>query len=336
LNSFVFWLLLSGVISWGLTGALRRYAVNHHWLDVPNERSSHNIPTPRGGGLAIVVTFCLGLVVLYLVNSLSLRFLLGYVGAGGAVAMIGFIDDRAHVSPLWRLLCHLVAAIWCLICLGTISSFSLFGYILDWQWVGYVISALMLIWILNLYNFMDGIDGIAASESIFIACCGWLFALLAGDNNMQLIAVLLLGASTGFLIWNWPPARIFMGDSGSGFLGMVLGMYAYHSILNGEVAFWSWLIIFGVFFVDASYTLIKRILNRQSWYQAHRSHAYQHAARRWGHLRVMLAVSAVNVLWLLPLAYLANVHRGWGGGLALLALLPLVVTANALRAGEKD
>lgn len=250
--------------------------------------------------------------------------------------MIGYLDDRAHVSPLWRLLCHLVAAIWCLICLGTISGFSLFGYVLDWQWVGYVISVIMLIWILNLYNFMDGIDGIAASESIFIAGCGWLFALLAGNNSMQLIAILLIGASAGFLIWNWPPARIFMGDVGSGFLGMVLGMYAYHSILNGDVAFWSWFIIFGVFFVDASYTLIKRIMSRQSWYQAHRSHAYQLAARQWGHLRVTLAVSVINVLWLLPLAYLANVHRNWGGGLALLALLPLVVIANALRAGVNE
>jgi len=333
-NTLLLWLVISCAISWVLTYLLRRFALYKNLLDIPNNRSSHTVPMPRGGGLAIVLTFSLGLVVLYISGGLSIRHLSGFLGAGGIVALIGFIDDRAHVSPLWRLLTHMCAAIWGVTSIGTISSFTLFGHTLELHWLGYALSVVILVWSLNLYNFMDGIDGIAASEAIFIADSGLLFATLAGNTSLQIVAILLIGATAGFLFWNWPPAKIFMGDVGSGFLGIVLGMFAYLTAKDGIVSFWAWLIIFGAFWIDATLTLLRRIFNGLTWYEAHRTHAYQHAAIKWGHLRVTAMLSVINILWLLPIAYLANIHRAWGGELALLALLPLAVIGILLKAGQ--
>jgi len=318
-----------------LTGLLRRYALKINLLDVPNSRSSHVLPIPRGGGMAIVLTFALGLVVLYIYKLLDVSVLLALVGSGVIVALIGFLDDHGHVPPFWRLVAHFCAVIWGLAWIGGLPTVTVFGFAMQLGWFGYIVVAVALVWLLNLYNFMDGIDGIAASEAIFIAGSGLIFTTLAGNTCLQIVAILLIGATTGFLIWNWPPAKIFMGDAGSGFLGMILGLFAYSSILNGNISFWSWLIIIGVFLVDATYTLIKRIIGGLVWYEAHRTHAYQHAASRWGHLRVTLSVSLINIIWLLPIAYLANVHREWGSELTMLALFPLVATAFLLHAGEE-
>lgn len=327
--------LLPGIaIAWILTGAIRHYSVRYHWLDIPNDRSSHTIPKPRGGGLAIAITFCIGLIALYIIEKIELRVLLAFLGAGGMVATIGYLDDRAHVSPLWRLLFHIIAAIWSLICIGAAPSISVFDCAV-WSGFVYIIAAIILVWVLNLYNFMDGIDGIAGSETIFIACSGILFTSFTGEIDMQLVAMLLVGATAGFLIWNWPPAKIFMGDVGSGFLGITLGIYAYWTILENAMSFWSWAIIFGIFIVDTTFTLFRRIIQREAWYEAHRSHAYQHAAKKWGHARVTLAVNLINLLWLLPIAYLSHVQRDWGLALTVLAFSPLVVLVLILGAGKK-
>lgn len=336
MGELILLLVLSGITSWFLTGMLRSYAIRKNLLDIPNDRSSHAVPMPRGGGLAIVVTVCLGSAILLVLDQLNSRYLYGFVGSGAAVALIGFMDDQGHVSPVLRLMVHGCAVIWGLYWLGGDLQLAIFGHVLELHWLGYLLLVVILVWILNLYNFMDGIDGIAASEAIFIAVSGLLFTSFAEDSSLQLVAILLIGATAGFLFWNWPPAKIFMGDVGSGFLGVVLGFYAYSLSLNGVVSFWSWLIVFGVFWVDATYTLLHRILNRAAWYEAHRSHAYQHAAMRWGHLKVTVVVSLINFLWLLPIAYLANIHRALGGELTLLALFPLVLMAFNLRAGKES
>lgn len=330
----VLWLLLAVVVSWMLTGLLRRYAASKNLLDIPNKRSLHAVPIPRGGGMAIVVTFLMGLVSLLIIRELNAQVLLGLLGAGALVAAVGFMDDHGHLSPKWRLLVHFSAAIWTLVWLGELPELTIFGHVLNLGWLGYAATAVALVWLLNLFNFMDGIDGIAASEAIFVAGSGLVFAILAAHTSLQLVAVLLIGATLGFLIWNWPPAKIFMGDVGSGFLGITLGIYAYWAMVDGVVSLWSWVIIFGVFIVDATFTLIRRIIQRRKWYEAHRSHAYQHAARRWGHLRVTVAVSLLNVMWLLPIAYISNIHREFGPILTVLAFLPLVVLVLLLRAGK--
>lgn len=312
---------------------MRLYALHKNILDIPNARSSHSTATPRGGGLAIVLCCLVGQLLLASFGKLDLSVLFAFVGAALLVALVGFIDDHGHIAPSWRLLVHFAAALWVLFWLGSLPPVPLFSTELSLGWLGNIAAVIGLVWLLNLFNFMDGIDGIAASEAIFVAGAGLLFASLAPHSELQWVAILIIGSTLGFLIWNWPPAKIFMGDVGSGFLGMVLGIYAWWSVGEGVTAIWTWLIIFGVFLVDATITLIRRFLQRLTWYEAHRSHAYQHAAARWGHRRVTIAVAVINVGWLLPIAYFSTVHANYGPVFALMALSPLVVLVFMLGAG---
>ena len=322
-------------ISWLLTAALHRYALHKKLLDIPNERSSHTIATPRGGGLAIVLTCLAGLLVLAILNGLTWSVLFAFLGAGILMALIGFIDDHGHIAPQWRLMAHFFAALWVLTWLGGLPQIAVFGEMIHPGWIGNTLGLIGLIWLVNLYNFMDGIDGLAASEAIFVAGAGLLFTFLGEQHEMQSVAVLLIASTLGFLIWNWPPAKIFMGDVGSGFLGMVLGIYAWWSVVEGIIPIWTWLILLGIFVVDATSTLIKRIFRGERWYEAHRSHAYQHASRRWGsHRKITMSVIIINMVWLLPLAWLATKMPIWGALFALIAYFPLLILAFYLRAGE--
>src|SRR5690606_17291136 len=199
-------------------------------------------------------------------------------------------------------------------------------------WFGHALAALYLVWLLNLYNFMDGIDGIASVEAICVALGGALVYLLSvsasgvAASGGWLPPVLLAAAVAGFLVWNFPPARIFMGDAGSGFIGIVLGVLSIQAAAMQPALLWCWLILLGVFVVDATQTLLRRLLRGEKVYEAHRSHAYQFAARACGrHLPVTLAVLALNVLWLLPVAVL--VALGWLDGALgmLIAYAPLLL-----------
>lgn len=326
--------IISAIFSLLLTGLIRRYASKSRLLDIPNERSSHSIPTPRGGGLAIAVTFVMGLLAVNAFYPFS-HIWIAFLGASILVALIGFIDDRGHIATQWRLIGHFVAAVWVLAWLGGFPPIQVFDDIYALGMLGNALIVIGLVWLLNLYNFMDGIDGIAASEAIFVASAGLFFAIITEHIHLQLVAVLLIGSTLGFLIWNWPPAKVFMGDVGSGFLGIVLGIYAWWSIAEGVLTIWSWLILFGVFTVDATVTLIRRFLQGMSWYEAHNSHAYQHAAQRWGHLSVTVTVTFINIFWLLPIAYISYQYRDLGPELTLLALTPLIVLAFILGAGKE-
>lgn len=328
--------VLALIGSYLLTGLLRKYAVKNNLLDIPNKRSSHIMATPRGGGAAIVISFMVGLVVLFGVGQLSLQVFAALLGAGVFVALVGFIDDHRHIPPQWRILVHSGAAVWVLLWLDSLPQITVFDNIIVPVFLIYLVAALVLVWLLNLYNFMDGIDGIAASEAIFVAFSGFIFAFISEHTGMKLVSLLLIGSTLGFLIWNWPPAKIFMGDVGSGFLGITLGIYAYWAVSEDVVSIWTWLIVFGVFLVDATFTLLRRFLQGLPWYKAHRSHAYQHAARRWGHLRVTVSVNLINILWLLPIAYFSNTYPQWGPYLVLLALSPPLVLVFLLGAGREE
>lgn len=331
--------VLLAVLAFVLTALLRRYALARSLMDVPNERSSHSIPTPRGGGVAIVLVYMLGLFVAR-ESGLEVAddVFWALVGAGGGTALLGFLDDHGHIAARWRLLGHFAAAIWVLYWLGGLPPLTLLGS--EWQlgWVGHVLAAFYLVWMLNLYNFMDGIDGIASCEAICVCLSAALLCLALGIDGGSLVLPLLLAAAVfGFLLWNFPPAKIFMGDAGSGFLGLVLGALSLQAGWVSPELLWGWLILLGVFIVDATYTLARRLLRGERVYEAHRSHAYQFASRRYRrHLPVTLAVVAINLLWLLPIAML--VVAGWVDGALglLLAYGPLGVLAWRFRAGMPE
>lgn len=292
-------MILAFCLSLLFTGMVRTIAQSQKIIDIPNERSSHKIPTPRGGGLAFVVLFLAGLSLLESTVHFSALFIPCALTAG-----IGFMDDRKHVPALLRLLMHLSASCFVVLCIGTIpvlfgESFRLPFFILS------IISILYLTWLLNLFNFMDGIDGLAALEAIAVLL-GMSF-IYAYDGQMTLVTSPLILASlvAGFLYWNFPPAKIFMGDVGSGFLGLCLGIFSLIAAQLNPHYFFAWLIMLGLFVVDASYTLIERLLKGEAIWQAHRSHAYQIAAQYWvSHRLVTLSFLVINFIWLFPLAFL--------------------------------
>ncbi len=319
-----------------LTGLLRFYALAHNLVDIPNERSSHLAPTPRGGGLAIVLTF-LGCLPL-LLQCLTLPVFFGVYGAGLGVAVIGFIDDHGHIPARWRLAAHFCGAGWALFCLGGLPPLPVFGVVVDFAWPGHLLAALYLVWLLNLYNFMDGIDGCAGIEAITVCLGGALVYTLAVPAGAGwAMPVLMLAAVAGFLCWNFPRARIFMGDAGSGFIGLSLGLFSVHAATAAPELFWCWLILLAVFVVDATVTLIRRVLRGEKFYEAHRSHAYQYAARKYGaHWPVSLVVGGINLFWLFPLAVMVAV--GWLDGVVgvLIGYGPLLWLSFRYKAGASE
>ena len=331
---------LVAALAWWLTGAMRRYALARQLLDVPNARSSHTQPTPRGGGVAIVTSFLLAVMGLALAGVIDRRLSVALLGAGGGCALLGFLDDHRHIAARWRLLGHFAAAGWALYFLAGAPSLTLSGQTLPTGLLADALAALYLMWLLNLYNFMDGIDGIAGVEAITVCLGAAVAAYLApGIVSATEIGVplLLAGAVAGFLVWNFPPARIFMGDAGSGFLGITLGILSLHAGATHPPLLWSWLILLGVFVVDATVTLLRRLLRGERVYEAHRSHAYQQAARRFGrHRPVTVAVATINLGWLLPIAAWVT-SGGLDAGLGmLLAYTPLLALALWFRAGQPE
>ncbi|MGN4051347.1 MraY family glycosyltransferase [Pseudomonas sp. SM4] len=334
----VWWLLLAGfVISWCGTLFLRRYAVAQSLMDVPNERSSHSVPTPRGGGVAIVVAFILLLPFLYGLGFLDLNLLYGLLGSGALVAIVGFADDHGHIAARWRLLGHFVAAVWALYWMTGLAPLSVFGASIDFGWSGTVLASVYLVWMLNLYNFMDGIDGIASVQAVFVCLASCFVSWMVGSDATLWAALLLSFAVAGFLFWNFPPAKIFMGDAGSGFLGIVLGVLSLYSAWSSANLIWCWLILLGVFVVDATMTLLIRLSRKEKVYQAHRSHAYQFAARKYAsHKVVTFGVAAVNLFWLFPIAIMVGLEFFDGIFGVVLAYIPLVFLAIKFNAGKGE
>ncbi len=328
--------ILLFVLAWVLTALVRAVARRANLIDVPNARSSHQQPTPRGGGVAIVASLAAATPWLAGADPASTRLAVDIIPAALVVAAIGFVDDRWQL-PAWpRAVVHAMAGAWILYRLPSLPVVEIFGVNFGAGAVGVALALLYLVWATNLFNFMDGTDGIAASQVILISVGAAVLQSLHLGSTAWLGPVLVACCCAGFLAWNWPPARIFMGDVGSGFLGLLIAGMTLVYALEAPVLFWVWLILQGAFLVDATTTIIRRFARGQRVTQAHRNHAYQHLARRVGHGRVMLVYGAVVVFWLFPLAYLV-LRSNLDGLLGLvLAYVPLVVGAFSLRAGIPD
>ncbi|MCG7865971.1 MAG: glycosyltransferase family 4 protein [Candidatus Thiodiazotropha taylori] len=344
-------LILSALLTW----LLRHYALQQGLMDNPNARSSHLMATPRGGGLAFVLVY-LGLLLwailfdparLQGVEPLAWVLLLG----GGLVALIGFIDDHRDLSARLRFMVHLLAAVVAVGLIGTPAvSFGPWLSAEGW-WLG-ILFVPLLVWLLNLYNFMDGIDGIASLQAISVLCSASMILFLNHSSSLIVLwQILLCCGVAGFLVWNWPPAKIFMGDAASGFLGFSLGVFACFTAQHFGIDFWSWVILLGLFVTDASWTLVRRMLNGEQWYRPHAKHAYQILARQRlaqfqaeglsaeksrakAHRWVVLAGLTINLGWLTPLAWLASEQAGWGAMLAVVAYLPLLYIEWRVGAGS--
>lgn len=289
------------------TFVVKRVAEARQVLDVPNDRSSHARPTPRGGGLAICLAAFAAAGWLWSVGLLETPVVIGFLVGGVLVAGIGGVDDVRNTHPASRLAVHVLAAI--IATMAIDHGPSLHDQLAVSRLLRDVASVFALVWAINSFNFMDGIDGLAAIECSVITIVGGALLLSREVLGLGHLSIALGAASLGFLIWNWQPAKIFMGDVGSGFLGFAIGYLALASGPSGGPSAAVWAILAGVFLVDASLTLVRRMARGEQWWSAHRSHAYQRAAAAVGkHAPVTLAVLLLDI----PLVFLAvAAGRGW-------------------------
>ncbi|KRC88562.1 glycosyl transferase [Pseudomonas sp. Root9] len=264
-------------------------------------------------------------------------FFLASFLAGLTVAALGFLDDHGHIPARWRLLGHFLSAVWALYWIGGLPSVTIFGLQVNLGWVGGTLAVLYAVWMLNLYNFMDGIDGLASAEAICACSSAALIYWLLGYEELLWPPIYLALATAGFFYWNFPKARIFMGDAGSGFLGITLAIISLKAVSFSSTLLWVWLILLGVFIVDATFTLLRRLVRGEKVYEAHRSHAYQYASRTFNaHIPVTLCVILINLVWLAPIAWLVAFDRVDGAVGMLIAYVPLVALALKFKAGVKE
>ncbi len=326
--------LILGVV---ITGVVRFYALRTNLVDIPNDRSSHSTATPRGGGLSIVLVFAGVLVSVYMASMLSSTVFIVLLAATVAIAAVGFLDDHVDIAPIWRFLVQASVAAGVVIALGGMPPVDFGRAQVDLGVTGDILLVVFMVWFTNAFNFMDGIDGIAGVETTFIATSAVLLIGVSEGGAVNVLLAALAASTTGFLAWNWPPAKIFMGDVGSAFAGFILVAIALVASGQGIMPLWPWLILSSVFVVDATVTLVTRMLRGDEWHSAHRSHAYQKAARRFGsHRSVTLLVLAINVVWLLPLAFVAARKPETGWWLTCLAWTPLVIVSLLLGSGRPD
>jgi len=313
-----------------LTRALIAIALRRSILAVPNDRSSHTVPTPTLGGVAIALPVLAWSA--YRVGQDPLCW--SVVFGGGILATLGFVDDLRDLSARSRLPIQCVAVAVALATVPLAVPLALGPIAIEPKWLVAALDFLIALWMVNLYNFMDGIDGIAASQCVLF-CAG---VLLVGHPAafMHEFLWVLLGASAGFLWFNRAPARIFMGDVGSGLLGLLVGVIALTLDARRQMPLIASLILLAGFWFDATYTLCVRIATGQKFASAHRSHLYQRAARRFGHGRTTSMFVGFAVVWLMPLAWLCVNMPRWGLAWLVLAVLPLAAAAVAMRAGLRE
>ena len=274
--------------SYILTIIIIRYALKKSILDVPNERSSHSSPTPTGGGLAIVITWYIGVFVLYLFNQID-DVLLFSLLPGLLLAIVSIIDDVVEIKPIIRLLAQAISLIIALYFMNGFSHIDIAGFTLNSKLLS-ILFFIGALWFINVFNFLDGINGYASFEAIFVALA--MFILV--NNNIFLV---LIASVLGFLFLNWPNAKVFMGDIGStqlGYILVILGLY-FHN--EGAFDIFSWVILTSLFWVDATMTLYRRFRNREILSKAHKKHAYQRIVQAgFSHKKTVIISLFINII----------------------------------------
>lgn len=316
-------ILIVLALSFSLTFYFRHFALEKSIIDIPNERSSHDQPTPRGGGIVFVGLFYLVLCALWCMKQMTTPVSLAFLG-GIPIALIGYLDDIKGVKIYWRFLVHLASATWSVAMLGILHSFSA------------IIPIVIIVSLINFYNFMDGIDGIAATQGIFLSGVAGFILLMKNHLGMSLLSFGLLASLIGFLYWNWQPAKIFMGDIGSGFLGFFFGTLMFSTAVQYKIPVMFWLILMAIFLCDAGCTLLYRMVKKKKWYLAHREHVYQRLVQSgWEHSRVTSLVAVINVFVLLPAALIFLDLQSVFGKMVLSFVSVIVVAACWIYAHRK-
>ncbi len=302
------------LVSFSLTYFIKEYAIKKSLVATVNERSSHTVPTPHGGGIALVITWFLGLLYLYFTDDIDLNLFYALL-VGIVISLVSFFDDIYELSAKLRLIVQSFVSLGGLYFLGGFESLDFFVFSIENQIVTNIFAFFMIIWFINLYNFLDGINGYAGSEAIFLSLAG--FILFNGNHFIVSIVAVL-----GFLYWNWNKAKIFMGDVGSTLLGYNIAVFTIYYSNQTSENFWIWIILFSLFWFDATVTLIRRKLNGEKLSQAHKKHAYQRLTQvGWSHYKVTNYSVVVNIILFCLVYFVSNIFIAFIFSIILLSFV---------------
>jgi len=292
--------ILLFIFSFILTYFIKNYAIKKSLVAEVNERSSHTTPTPHGGGVAIALTWFSGISYLYYIDNINNSFYFALM-VGIIISVVSYIDDLVELSPKVRLITQAMSALLGLYFLGGFSEMNFLYFSIENQIFTNVFAFLMIVWFINLYNFLDGIDGYAGSEAVFFGLASFF---LFGDN----IFLVLVASTLGFLLWNWDKAKIFMGDVGSTLLGYNIAIFTIYYTNQESSNFLIWIILFGVFWFDATFTLWRRFKNKEELSKAHKKHAYQRLTQSGlSHSRVVVLAMFLNIILFLLVYNSSNI-----------------------------
>nr|WP_321268040.1 glycosyltransferase family 4 protein [uncultured Sulfurimonas sp.] len=302
------------LLSFCFTYFIKEYAIKKSLIATVNERSSHTVPTPHGGGIALAITWFVGLGYLYFTEDVDPNLFYALL-VGVIISVVSFFDDLYELSAKLRLIVQGSVAILGLYFLGGFESLTFGMFDISNPIFTNIFAFLLIVWFINLTNFIDGINGYVGSEFVFLSVAGFL---LFADNVFAVLGVSVLG----FLFWNWNKAKIFMGDVGSTLLGYNIAIFTLYYANNEATNFWVWIILFGLFWFDATITLIRRKLGGEQLSQAHKKHAYQRLNQSgWSHYKVTNFSIWLNILLFGIVYFISNVFIAFVISLLLLTLV---------------
>jgi UDP-N-acetylmuramyl pentapeptide phosphotransferase/UDP-N-acetylglucosamine-1-phosphate transferase len=299
------------LLSFVLTYFIKEYAIKKSLVATINERSSHTVPTPHVGGIAIAITWFVGLIYLYLNEQIEPSLFFALI-IGAAIAIVGLADDIVELSPKTRMIVFSLVAVIGIFIIGGFKSISFGIFSIENQIITNIFALLLVLWYINLTNFIDGINGYLGTKFLFLSVAGFL--LFDGTHFIVLgVAVL------GFLYWNFGKAKIFMGDVGSTLLGYTIAIITIYYANIETSNLWIWVTLYGVFWFDATFTLIRRKLNGEELSQAHKKHAYQRLTQSgWSHSKVTLYALGLNIVLFSLVYFIPNIAVSFALSIALL------------------
>jgi Fuc2NAc and GlcNAc transferase len=308
--------LISAVLSYFGCARAMVLAEKSGVIALPGERQSHQRATPTGGGLGLVLSIVVTTLCLELIISLPYFWWQKVLPGVLLLTIVGWRDDKLPVSPLLRLAIQLAVSVW-------LIGFGVWDFPLK-DIVFWAVAVVAMIWLMNVYNFMDGSNGMAGFQGVFAGVTMAVLFQLDGEYSMALIALVVAAACGGFLPLNFPFAKVFMGDASSVPLGFIFAALAVYGIQSGSLGLTLSILIMSVFLVDATLTLLSRVFQGERWYTAHARHVYQRLiARGWSHRRVLVVYQAVNVVLVLPAIVLAKIYPQYAMVTVVLILLLL-------------
>lgn len=280
--------IIAFLSAFSLTYLVRVFALKKSIVDVPNARSSHTIATPRGGGIAIIVVWFVGLSYFFASGEINQKLFFALF-AGIVLFVISILDDIYSLKPVIRLIAQAISVGLALFFIGGVQTIDFGFFVFDSIWINTFLAFVGLIWFINLFNFLDGIDGYASTETIAVGLAFYFFV-------PQSILLVLVFSTLGFLMWNWQPAKIFMGDAGSTVLGFTLGVLSLYYSQAFNISLFVFLIPSSLFWFDATLTLFRRWRNKENLSEAHKKHAYQRLVQSgFSHQKVVLWSILANV-----------------------------------------